>query len=474
MSSGTWKPGETKERTGIFNWFVSLATSRINAAKKGVVGIPIKADWGPCNKLVMCGDDTDIVSTFGNGGGTVYLARRAAMGGKKYKPYKLVVYRMATPEAEQAVATVEGSFKLIAKYKGIRGNNFRAAITENIQDENLVNLCLYEGSSMVSKYTAGKADLAAMVDAVNNDKEALVTAVKTGDTELTATASIMFTGGASGSEVKVEDYIKALTAFETAYMNTLALDGVCDESVLTMVKSWHNRVWNAGKMIQLVIGGTHADDKDSAIGNTRSKSCNNYGIINGIVGGIDAAGNMYSSAEMAPQIAGAIAALPLNKAITYKELEDIVDVTVELSDTEIRAATVAGSFVLFKDTDPESFEVTVKVERGINTFTDFSAEAGEKLRKIKAISTMAAIDYDIGRYAMKNVLGELDNDADGRAALFSGISQYLETLANQHVISPDILVGLSETLTSEGDTVYMETQAFTIDKIEQIFNKIFL
>ena len=56
----------------------------------------------------------------------------------------------------------------------------------------------------------------------------------------------------------------------------------------------------------------------------------------------------------------------------------------------------------------------------------------------------------------------------------SGISQYLETLANAHIISSDILVGLSETLISDGDVVYMDTQALTIDKIEQIFNKIFL
>lgn len=473
MSSGTWNPGETKERTGLFNWFVSLATSRINVARKGVVGIPIKADWGPCNQIAICGDDTEIVKTFGTGG-TVYLARRAARGGKKYKPYKLILYRMATPEAEQAVATVEGSFKLIAKYKGERGNHFSAAITENIQNENCVNLCIYEDSSMVSKYVTEKTSIDELVEMVNADKESLVNMVKIGDEELVPTVSIVFSGGASGSEVKVEDYIRALTAFEASYMNTLALDGVTDEAVLTMVKSWHNRVWNAGKMIQLVIGGTHEDDKDPSIGNTRSKTCDSYGIINGIVGGIDASGNQYSSAEMAPQIAGAIAALPLNKSITYKELEDIVDVTVELSDTEISEATIAGSFVLFKDTDPESFEVTVKVERGINTFTSFSEDAGEKLRKIKAISTMAAIDYDIGRYAMKNVLGELDNDADGRAALFSGVSQYLETLANEHVISRDILVGLSESLTSEGDVVYMETQALTIDKIEQIFNKIFL
>lgn len=473
MSSGIWKPGETKERTGIYNWFVSLAKARVNAAQKGVVGLPVKADWGPENQIVICGDESDITTVFGNGG-TVHLACRAVKGGKIYKPYKIILYRMCTAEAEQATATVEGSFQLIAKYKGSRGNNFRVSIATNIQDENCVNVCLYEGSSLVGKYTVKKDSPESFVEAINNDSTALVTAIKTGDAELIETASITFSGGVSGSDVRVEDYIRALTAFEAAYMNTIVLDGICDDALMTMVKNWHNRVWNAGNMIQLVIGGTHTDDMDPAIGNARSKDCDNYGIINCITGGIDAAGNMYSSAEMAPQIAGAIAALPLNKAITYKELADIVDVTVALSDTEIRTASAAGSFVLFKDTEPETFEKTVKVERGINTFTSFTEEMGKKLRKIKAISTMTAIDYDIGRYAMKNVLGELDNDADGRAALFSGISQYLETLANQHVISPDILVGLSETLISEGDIVYMETQAFTIDKIEQIFNKIFL
>lgn len=473
MSSGTWTEGEIKERAGLYNRFISLATSRINAAKKGVVAMPIKADWGPCNQIVVCADDTDIITTFGTEG-TVYLARRAAKGIKQFKPYKIILYRLAAADAEQAVATVDETVRLIAKYKGARGNDFRVMVTANIQGEEMVNFCIYEGSAMTNKYTVQKTDIDGLVETVNNDKNAFVIAVKLKDGELAPTASISFSGGESGSNVRVEDYIAALSAFETAYINALALDGVCDADLITTVKSWQTRVWNAGNMIQLVIGGTHEDDKDPAIGNARSKACDNYGIINAIVGGIDSAGNMYSSAEMAPQIAGAIAGLPLNKSITYKMLDDIMDVTVELSDTEIKEALRAGSFILSKDIDPETFEITIKVERGINTYTSFTKEAGEKLRKIKAISTMAAIDYDTGRYAMKNVIGELDNDADGRAALFSGISQYLETLADAHIISPDILVELSKTLVSDGDIVYMDTQALTIDKIEQIFNKIIL
>ena len=46
MSSGVWELGEAKERAGLYNKFISLANSRISSVKKGVVGIPIKADWG--------------------------------------------------------------------------------------------------------------------------------------------------------------------------------------------------------------------------------------------------------------------------------------------------------------------------------------------------------------------------------------------------------------------------------------------
>ncbi len=473
MSSGNWSPGEVKERAGLYNRFVSLANSRVNGTKKGVVGIPIKADWGPDGEIVACNDAADIITTFGDGG-TTYLAIRAAKGGKEYKPYRIVIYRMASASASPAIVTVGETIKLVAKYKGTRGNAFKVSISNNIVDETKKDLCIYEKNAIMQKYTVDPSDISEVVSAINNDKDSLVSAVKVKDGTLVDVDGQAFSGGDSGETVTTKEYVNALNAFEAAYINTLALDGVTDEAILTVAKSWHNRVWEAGKMVQLCIGGSHEDDKDPKVGNARSKACNHYGIINAIVGGIDGAGNMYSSAEMAAQFAGAISALPLNSSLTYKELEDIVDVTVKLTDTEIGAATTAGSLTLFKDIDPETFEATIRVERGINTFTTYSAEKGEKLRKIKAISTMAAIDYDTGKYAMKSVIGQLDNDGDGQATLISGIKAYLETLVTSHVVSGDILVALSESLVTEGDIVYLETQAFTIDKIEQIFNKIYL
>lgn len=474
MSRGTWEgntPQSNKVRPGLYNRFTSLATARIDATQKGVAGIMIKADWGPLEEVVMVENETEIKQIFGTGQ-TVNLAIRMMKGGKKYKPRKVLIYRMATAEAEVATATITTSMKFSAKYAGLRGNNFKIVVAESATEEEKMNVSVYEGSNILKKYTVAANDLIGLEKAINEDSESLIIAEKIGDTALTEQSSVPFTGGKSGEAVTSEGYLKALAAFEAAYVNTLALDGVTDEDILTLFKNWQKRVWDSGNLIQIVIGGTAENDKDPKVGNSRSKNCDSYSIINAIVGAIDSLGKKYSSAEMAPQIAGAIAALPLNQSITYKELEDIVDVTVALSNTQIEEALNAGSFVLIRDIDPEDFSVTVKVESGINTFTSFTEKAGNKLRKIKAISTMAAIDYDTGKYAMKNVIGELDNNDDGRAALIAGISQYLEVLAEDNVISSDMLVGLSETLTSEDDYVFLETQALSIDKIERIFNNI--
>lgn len=474
MSRGPWEtssPQDEKIRPGMYNKFSSLAAARVDATQKGVAGIAIRSDWGPLKELTICSDESEIIKLFGTGQ-TANMAVRMMKGGKRYKPKKVLVYRMGAAEAEKAVAELDSCITFTAKYPGARGNAFKITIAASATEEGNVNVSMYEGNTMMKRYTVAPTDLEGLVNKINEDKDSLITAEKTGDTALTENASIQLTGGNSGEKVTSEDYVGALAAFEPAYVNTISLDGVTDEAIISLLKSWHYRVWNAGKLIQIVIGGSEEDDKDPTIGNARSKGCDHIGIINPIVGIVDGAGKRYSSAQTAPQIAGAIAALPLNQSITYKELEDVTDVTVALSDTEVPIALKAGSFVLIRDVDPEDFSVTVKVESGINTFTSFTATAGKKLRKIKAISTMAAIDYDTGKYAMKSVIGELDNDDDGRATMISGISKYLETLADDKVISRDILVNLSETVVSEDDCVFMNTQAFTIDKIERIFNDI--
>lgn len=472
MSMGNWTPGEAKERPGIYNRFVATALSRVRAGSAGIVGMPVKADWGPIGEIIDINSESEIAEVFGRSGEgcTTYLLNRCLLGGAKFKPKKVVAYRIAGSSAEFATATIAGTLKLSAKYKGARGNNFKYSVSDNILDDEKKDFKLYEGSELLATYTVGADDIKTLVEKINAD-DGLITAQKIGDTALADTASISFTGGNSGLEVTAEKYIAALDAFEPIRTDVFVLDGVADTSIQASVKSWITRVRENGKEVIFVMGGSAADDKDPKIGNNRSVNANSKAIVNVIVGTKNAT-RSFNSAETACQVAGLIAGTPINKSTTYKQLEDVVDVTVALSDTQIKEALRSGSFILVQDMDPETYAISIKVEQGINTLTTYGENESPKLSKIKCVRTLDTIDYDTGYWAARNVIGELDNNDDGRATLISGIKAYLETLVETGAISADILAEVDSAFVSDGDTVYLSTKAFTVDKIEKIFNTV--
>ena len=117
MSMGNWTPGEEKERPGLYNRFISTALSRVKTGASGIVGMPVKADWGPLNELVDIESESDVIKKFGESGEgcTTYLLNRCLLGGKKYKPKKIIAYRIAGASAAEASATIEDSLKLSAR-----------------------------------------------------------------------------------------------------------------------------------------------------------------------------------------------------------------------------------------------------------------------------------------------------------------------------------------------------------------------
>lgn len=471
MSSGTWNPLEERYRPGLYNRFVTAAQARVQMGPRGIVGIPIKADWGPIGEMVEITSEGEITEYFGTGG-TAPLIRRIMLAGKRFKPNKIVAYRMATATAEAAHATIDDVLQFTARYKGIRGNTFHITITENLYEVGIKDIKVFEGTTILATYTVAANGVSALAEAINGDPKGVLNAkVLKESGMLSDAANIPLTGGHSGNTLTAEDYLKALDAFEPVLVNVLVLDGVTDTDILLSTRSWIKRVRNDGKEIMFVQGGSAEDDKDPAKGNARSRAADSEAVVNVTVGTVYGS-TAYTSAETACQIAGLIAGCPINKAITYKELDAVDDVTVHLTNDQVVQALRAGSLALVLDVDPETGARSVKVEQGINTLTTYGSEKSPKFSKIRVIRTLDAIDYDTGRYAAQNVIGELDNNADGRATLISGIKLYLETLASQNAISSDFLVGLDYSFKTEGDTVYLATRSLPVDSIERIFNTI--
>lgn len=474
MAGGTFNTTELPIRPGIYMNFVAAALAEIQGGPRGTVGLPITADWGPIGTFEAITDEKTLKNTFHSGKG-VDLVLRCLKAGKNFKPTKVVVRRLAGVGAAKATKTI-GPLVITARYEGTYGNDINITIQTNIVDSSKMDFKVLTGSTLVKTYSidpSSAESVKAAIDEINNDDERMIEISVSGEPPYTisSAANQALVGGNSGATLTADDYLNAMSAYESIFINVFTLPGVTDAAILSSAIVWTKRLRDAGRKILLVIGGTAEDDTDILKGNQRSKGADHEGVINVVVGSV-IRGTHYCSAETACQVAGLIAGVPINKSTTYKALEDIDDVVPKLTDDEIKTGIRGGSFILVAETDIVTGSTTYKVEIGINTLTAYGGTKNERFSKIRTIRTLDAISDDITRTASQNYIGELDNDDTGRTALICAIKQYLETLANSNAISSDFISEVSKYIESTGDKVFLNTDVMPIDSIERIFNTI--
>ena len=477
MAGGTWTANEPKIRPGFYINFQVAATAQTSAGPRGIVAIPVKANWGPIRQFVEITNEKELIDAYTAGttnGATAYTAIKfALMGG----PKKVLAYRLADPTAAKASITLKDSastnvLTLTTKYETTRP--FKVTVRNNVIDNNKYDIVLYEDATLLYVFTFDKG--ASVVDnavvAINNDPgNKWITATKVANSSGSLAYVVSpqsFTSGNAGiSGVTANDYLDALNAFEGVVFNVLTLDGISDDALQASVKAWVERVRKEGKKVLVVMGGSADDDKNLAVGNARSRGFNHEAVINVIVGGVFN-GVSYSSAEIAPYVAGLIAGQRLNESITY-HVTPFEDVTRKLTNSEVIAALQAGSLVLVNDGEK------VIIEQGINTLSSLREGQNNQWKKIRAIRVMDAINDDLLKAARDGYIGKVTNNDDGKAALISACKQYMETLAADDVIMPDFIVQLDPQYhgnppIAAPDEVYLYWEASITDSMEKIYS----
>jgi hypothetical protein len=173
----------------------------------------------------------------------------------------------------------------------------------------------------------------------------------------------------------------------------------------------------------------------------------------------------YSSAQVAPYIAGLIAGQRLAESITYAPTV-FTDVKPRLTDTQVREALESGSLVLVHDGEK------VKVEQGINTLTSLRTGQNRQWRKIRAIRIMDAINSDLLRTASDSYIGKVINNDDGKLALINACKQYMDQLVLGGLIGSDYNVQLDPAYhpdLAQPDEVYIRWDASLTDTMEFIY-----
>ena len=482
MAGGTWSITELPVLPGLYLNFQAAALAAIQTGARGTVILPVKAHWGPVKSFQTVTTEKDLLDKYAassdSNGSTVYgTIRMALLGGAK----KILSYRLADSAAKEAAITLKNTtaadaIKLTGKYPGERGNAFRVTIQANIVDNTKQDLKLYEDTTLLKTFSFTSGQLAEAVAAINNDTANvwIVAELVAGATgTLAAASSQPMTGGNSGiAGIVAADYTNAMAAFETQTFNIMSLDGITDPAIQTSVASWAVRMRNQGKVMITVMGGPGADDTaadavQKAI--ARTAGFNHEGIVN-VGTGVVLDDVTYSSAQVAPYVAGLIAGQKLSESTTYAA-SPFDDVTRRWTRTEQEDAVRNGVFIFFHDGR------IVKPLRGINSLITLRQGQSQFFKKIRAIRVMDAINSDLQTAAEDNYIGKINNTEEGRLALIAACKQYMEVLAQGGVIEStnwDVYLnptyhGNNATITPEPDQVFMNWTARMTDVIEQIF-----
>ena len=490
MAGGEWEITDLPKLPGLYMNFRAAALARVTTGNRGTVILPIKAHWGkaPENGFIELYRETDILNEFGeledSNGSTFYKTLRMCCLGE---PQKILAYRLMGPSAAEASLTLKNNaetpadvVKLTAKYKGERGNKFKATLAPSLTEEGVYELRLYEDTTLLKVYSFTTwAELIAVVNASNSFILAAKVAPATDVTgsNFQAITSTPFTGGNSDLDgITAASYLKFLSNIETVKFNYLTLDGITDPAIQTSVASWVTNMRKNGKKFMCVMGGSHADDTaDDAVERTlrRSAGFNHEGIINVGVG-VELDGETYCSAEVAPFVAGLIAGQRMTESTTYAatSFDNVTRRWRGGRNSEQETAVTKGVFLFVFDGQ------IVKVLMGVNSLITLRQNQNNAFKKIRSIRTMDAIDSDMQETAEANYIGKINNTQEGRLALVGACKQYMEVCAQGGIIERgtyDVILnptyhGANATLKPEPNQVFLHWNAQITDVIEQIFS----
>ena len=143
-------------------------------------------------------------------------------------------------------------------------------------------------------------------------------------------------------------------------------------------------------------------------------------------------GGVISIVEYLPRLTAVLANLPMNRSITYYELEELADVdrSFVTDEEDVDYWINKGNIVLIKDED------VVKVGRGVNTLTTFTSTESEDMRKIIIVESMNLILEDIYNTFKNSYVGKYKNSYDNQCLFISAINAYFRQLAKEEILDP--------------------------------------
>ena len=440
MAGGNWI-SMNKVLPGVYINTKSSGNLPVSVGTKGVVAICKELSWGVTGKVqtYIPGDDptaiigSDLMST-----DALFLREMIKGTDSTPAPIKILIYRPAGASGVKATATI-GALTVTAKYEGTRGNDITMVVTadpDNVGYYTVVTTI--DGSIVDSQY---------IDDLDNLISNAWVDFTGTGTT-ITTTAGTALTTGANPT-VSASDHAAFMTAIEPFTFDVVAYDGT-NATIASAYKAFVERMSdNIGKKCVAVMGGASA--------------MNSEYVIN-VINGVKLSDNTLLTANQAVYwLAGAEAAAPYNKSLTYAQYPGAIEANPKKTMAETETAVTSGNIVFIDDFD------TVKICTDINTLTSFTPDKGAEYSKNRVMRVLNQLCNDIYKQFSLYYIGKVDNNNEGRSLMKAWIVGYLKEMqANngiQNFDSEDVEVLQGNSL----DSVIINIAIMPIDSVEKIY-----
>ncbi|MCA1571145.1 MAG: phage tail sheath family protein [Chloroflexi bacterium] len=424
---------------------------QINPSFAEIVAVPIIHDWGPLNTPTLCVSFEDYIAKFGDSDTVGRTAVALAFGGQNLVGAAgagaVLVDRMGITGAGAPVkATVNlqnttpaAALTLTAKYAGVRGNRISAVVADDAIDATRDVLKIRLDGVVKETYYYANTDINGLRDQINANTGSLVTATTLiNAVALGVTAGTSLATGTDGNALTLTEWSAMLARIQNKDFSIFAPYDLTDATIQASLKTWVIQMRDAGLPLTAIIGGGSTDTVTTAI--TRSATMNDQNIVN-LGHGVyhdDLVNKDLSTSQLAPKIAGVLAARGDEKSLTFAKLGGLHVATASSApaDDQIISAIENGVTVFSLST---SAEAELKIERGMTTFTTktdllrpFDTFSDPRLVRILDIFARG-----VREWGNEFIIGEVAVNDNTRAAVRGEARQRTDDLEQRGLIVPD-------------------------------------
>ena len=398
---------QNKVLPGAYINFISASKASAMLSDRGYAAMALELDWGVENTIFEV-TNSDLQKNSMKLFGYDYTAPQLKGLRDLFLNLKtLYLYRLTSGgvKATNTYAT--------AKYCGIRGNDLKVVISNNVEEEEKFDVSLYiDDTTLLDKQTVSQ-----MSELVDND----YVTWKSG-ASLSETAGEPLSTGTNGT-VNGLAHQTFLDKAESYYFNILGCVSTEDE-IKSLYVAYTKRLRDeVGAKFQLVVHNKEADYE---------------GVINVIN---DVEESPVSS--LVYWVTGAEASCAVNASLLNKKYDGEFTVKADYTQSQLEGFINAGKFTF------HNVGNDVRVLSDINTLLTTSDVKGDVFKENQTIRVCDQIANDIANIFNTRYLGVVPNDANGRISLWNDIVKHHQQLqdirAIENFTSEDITVAQGDT-----------------------------